>query len=155
MIAVEVEDEAWSRDLPDVATLVVEAAEAALTAFERQGPAADLVTILLTDDATLRDLNARFRGKDKSTNVLSFPAAPSAAPHLGDLALAHGVCATEASEQGKRLADHLRHLVVHGVLHLLGHDHEDEIEAEAMEAAERSILGRLGVADPYRAPADV
>ena len=113
------------------------------------------VTILLTDDATVRDLNARFRGKDYDTNVLSFPAAPqpgqAGPPPLGDLALAFGVCAAEAAAQGKTLADHLRHLIVHGALHLLGHDHEDDSEAEAMEGLEREILAGLGVADPYGA----
>ena len=108
------------------------------------------LTILLADDAVIRDLNARFRGKDVATNVLSFPAAASAHPHLGDIALAHGVCANEAAAQGKRLADHLSHLVVHGVLHLLGHDHDADAQAEAMEALERTILSRLGIADPYR-----
>ncbi|MGH6972843.1 MAG: rRNA maturation RNase YbeY, partial [Caulobacteraceae bacterium] len=73
--------------------------------------------------------------------------------YLGDIALAFGVCAREAGEQGKRLADHLRHLTAHGVLHLLGYDHETDAEAETMEAMERSILAGLGVADPYAAPA--
>ena len=105
----------------------------------------------------MRDLNARFRDRDRPTNVLSFPAAamslPGEAPPLGDIVLAFGVCAAEAAAQGKTLADHLAHLTVHGVLHLLGRDHEDEAEAEAMEAEERSILATLGVADPYRADA--
>jgi probable rRNA maturation factor len=81
--------------------------------------------------------------------VLSFPAPETARPHLGDLVLALGVCVAEAAEQGKTVGDHLSHLVVHGVLHLLGHDHEDETEAEAMEARERVVLATLGVADPY------
>jgi probable rRNA maturation factor len=106
--------------------------------------------VLLTDDEGVRDLNARFRDRDRPTNVLSFPAAESAAPHLGDLVLAYGVCAAEAEAQGKTLADHLSHLTVHGVLHLLGRDHEAEDEAETMEGEERSILASLGVADPYR-----
>ncbi len=110
---------------------------------------ADDIAILLTDDAGIAELNTDFRDKPGPTNVLSFPAHPSAAPHLGDLALAHGVCAREAAEQGKSLADHLAHLVVHGVLHLVGYDHEDDAEAEEMEAMERSILAGLGVADPY------
>ena len=108
------------------------------------------VTVLLTDDAAVQDLNARFRGKDAPTNVLSFPAPATAHPHLGDIAVAHGVCAREAAAQGKTLADHLSHLVVHGVLHLLGYDHQADATADAMEAMERDILSKLGVADPYR-----
>lgn len=148
MIEVEIEDEAWTAALPEAAAVVERAAAAALGAVEGD------VVVLLTDDATVQDLNARFRDRDRATNVLSFPAAESAAPHLGDLVLAFGVCAAEAKAQGKSLADHLSHLTVHGVLHLLGRDHEDEAEAEEMEAEERGILASLGVADPYRADAD-
>jgi probable rRNA maturation factor len=83
--------------------------------------------------------------------VLSFPAAGDGDGSLGDIALAFGVCAREAAEQGKTLADHLRHLTAHGVLHLLGYDHESDTEAEAMEARERLILAGLGVGDPYGA----
>ena len=147
MIEVELEDAAWTAALPDAAAVAERAATAALGGVEGD------VVVLLTDDATVRDLNARFRDKDRPTNVLSFPAAASAAPHLGDLVLAFGVCAAEAQAQGKTLADHLSHLTVHGVLHLLGRDHEDEAEAEEMEAEERTILASLGVADPYRADA--
>lgn len=107
------------------------------------------VVVLLTDDETVRDLNARFRGKDSATNVLSFPAHDTAQGHLGDICLAYGVCAREAVEQGKTLAAHLQHLVAHGVLHLVGYDHEDEAEAEVMEDLERQILAGLGLADPY------
>ena len=147
MIEVELEDAAWTAALPDAAAVAERAATAALGGVEGD------VVVLLTDDATVRDLNARFRDKDRPTNVLSFPAARSAAPHLGDLVLAFGVCAAEAQAQGKTLADHLSHLTVHGVLHLLGRDHEADGEAEEMEAEERSILASLGVADPYRADA--
>lgn len=147
MIEVEIEDAAWTAALPNAAGVVERAATAAL------GTVAGDVVVLLTDDAAVRDLNARFRDKDRPTNVLSFPAAESAAPHLGDLVLAYGVCAAEATAQGKSLADHLSHLTVHGVLHLLGRDHEAEAEAEEMEAEERTILASLGVADPYRADA--
>ena len=147
MIVVEVEDAAWTAALPDVAAVAERAATAALGTVEGD------VVVLLTDDAAVQDLNARFRDRDRPTNVLSFPAAASAAPHLGDLVLAYGVCASEAEAQGKTLADHLSHLTVHGVLHLLGRDHEAEAEAEEMEAEERSILATLGVADPYRADA--
>jgi probable rRNA maturation factor len=101
------------------------------------------------------DLNARFLGKHASTNVLSFPAAAHAGGHLGDIALASGVCAREAAEQGKTLADHLRHLVIHGVLHLLGYDHADDAEAKRMETLERDLLAGLGVADPYAFGDDV
>ncbi len=152
MIEVEIEDMAWSARLPDAAEVAERAAVAALGTVEGD------VVILLTDDAAVRDLNGRFREQDRPTNVLSFPAVemtlPGQAPHLGDLVLAFGVCATEAEAQGKTLADHLSHLTVHGVLHLLGRDHEDEADAEAMEAEERAILARLGVVDPYRADAD-
>ena len=144
MIEVEIEDPTWTDDLPDAVALVERAAVVAL------GTVAGDVVVLLTDDAAVQEINARFRDRDQPTNVLSFPAAESAAPHLGDLMLAHGVCAAEAAAQGKTLADHLTHLTIHGVLHLLGRDHVDEAEAEAMEAEERTLLASLGVADPYR-----
>ena len=147
MIEVEIEDAAWTSALPDAAAVAERAATAALGTVEGD------VVVLLTDDAAVQDLNARFRDRDRPTNVLSFPAADSAAPHLGDLVLAFGVCAAEAAAQGKPLADHLSHLTVHGVLHLLGRDHVDEAEADEMEAEERSILASLGVADPYRTDA--
>jgi probable rRNA maturation factor len=144
VIEVEIEDEAWTAALPDAVAVVERAATVALGAVEGD------VVVLLTDDAAIHDLNLRFRDRDRPTNVLSFTAAESAAPHLGDLVLALGVCAAEAAAQGKSLADHLTHLTVHGVLHLLGRDHVDEVEAEAMEAEERTLLASLGVADPYR-----
>jgi probable rRNA maturation factor len=150
MIEIEVEDSAWLRSLPHVAELARAAAAAALEGWDGE----DLV-ILLADDEAVRDLNTRFRGKDAATNVLSFPAAANTGGHLGDIALASGVCAREASEQGKPLADHLRHLVIHGVLHLLGYDHLDDAEAERMEALERDLLAGLGVADPYAFGDDV
>jgi probable rRNA maturation factor len=149
-IVVEAGD--WS-GIPDLEKRVERAALAALARADvnlRQG--AELA-VLLTDDAALAELNRRWRGKDGPTNVLSFPAAPlhglADSPMLGDLALAYETCAREAGSQGKSLADHLSHLVVHGTLHLVGHDHETETEAEAMEALERSVLAGLGIADPY------
>jgi len=150
MIEVEVEDPAWLRSLPGAAELAQAAAEAALEGWKDE----DLV-ILLADDDAVRDLNARFRGKDAATNVLSFPAAANAGRHLGDIALASGVCKREAAEHGKSLADHLRHLVIHGVLHLLGYDHTVDAEAERMEALERELLAGLGIADPYAFGDDV
>jgi probable rRNA maturation factor len=147
MIEVQVEDAGWRALLPEAETLAQSAAEASLSAAP--GAPAGNVVILLTNDAEMRDLNARFRGKDAPTNVLSFPAGENPHGHLGDVALALGVCAAEARAQGKPLADHLRHLVAHGVLHLVGYDHEAEAEAESMEALEREILAGLGVPDPY------
>ncbi|MFC5345828.1 rRNA maturation RNase YbeY [Brevundimonas staleyi] len=152
MIEVEIEAEDWTDAIEDVEAVVERAAVAAL------GSQTGAVVVLLTDDETVRDLNDRFRGKDKPTNVLSFPAAEmpgvvGAAP-LGDIVLAYGVCAREAGEQSKTLASHLTHLVVHGVLHLLGRDHEDDAEAEEMEGEERAILASLGVEDPYMLPND-
>lgn len=147
MIEVEIEDEAWSRTLPEAEALAVQVGDQALEAAGRSGD----VVVLLAGDATLADLNERYRGKAGPTNVLSFPAPEAARPHLGDIAIAHGVCAREAAEQGKPLGRHLMHLVAHGVLHLVGYDHHDEAEAEIMEALERRVLAALGAPDPYAA----
>ncbi|SMF74462.1 probable rRNA maturation factor [Tistlia consotensis] len=152
-IAVLVEDAAWTAALPAAEAIAERAALAALAAEAEPAEALEL-SVLLADDATVRDLNARYRGQDKPTNVLSFPAGldealPGEARLLGDLALAFGTCRREAEQQGKSLADHLSHLVVHGTLHLLGHDHEEEAEAERMEGRERAVLAGLGIADPY------
>lgn len=145
MIEVEIDDEAWSEAVADVAVVVERAASMAL------GDTVGDVVVLLADDAHAQQINGQFRDKNRPTNVLSFPAPDSARPHLGDLILAYGVCAAEAVEQGKSLSDHLSHLIIHGVLHLLGHDHEIDDEAEVMEAEERRLLASLGIADPYRA----
>ena len=117
----------------------------------RAGEVFSSITILLTDDDSVRELNARFRRKDSATNVLSFPAPPNPENHLGDVALAYGVCAREAAEQGKPVSHHLQHLAIHGVLHLLGYDHIGDDEAEVMEGLERAVLAGLGVPDPYAA----
>jgi probable rRNA maturation factor len=118
------------------------------------------VSILLADDATVRRLNSAYRGQDRTTNVLSFPAfdhIPGAAPGhlppgpvvLGDIALALETVRAEATAAGKPLSDHVSHLVIHGCLHLLGYDHQNGADAARMEGLERSILERLGIADPY------
>ena len=137
-----VQDRAWLAALPGAEALALSAAAAA-------APQGATVAILLTDDARQAELNGRFRAKAGPTNVLSFPAGPGAGEHLGDLALAFGVCEGEARAQGKPLSHHLQHLVVHGVLHLLGHNHMGDDEAGAMEALERRVLAGLSVSDPY------
>ena len=146
MIDVEIEDGRWAEAVPEAENLTRKAAEAALA-----GERGDNVTVLLTDDKTVRELNGRFRGKNQPTNVLSFPAFENPEGFLGDIALAYETCEREAAEQGKSLAHHLQHLVAHGALHLVGYDHQSDADAEAMEALEREILSGLGVPDPYAA----
>ena len=144
------------------------ATRTAVAAVERT-PHGDLATspmlveisVRLTTDDEVLHLNARYRGKDRATNVLSFPMiqpdlldtvttnTDDGEVLLGDIVLAHGVCAAEATDKGVALAEHATHLMVHGVLHLLGYDHHGEDEAEAMEAVERDVLAGLGIADPY------
>ncbi|WP_421994768.1 rRNA maturation RNase YbeY [Reyranella sp.] len=135
-------DPAWARVLPGVARLVRKAARAAVGKRERS------LTVALADDRRVRTLNARDRRKDKPTNVLSYPSGERA--FLGDIVLARQTVWREAKSQGKTPADHVAHLVVHGTLHLMGYDHEtSDADAERMEALERRILAKLGIADPY------
>jgi probable rRNA maturation factor len=149
---------AWLKACPEAEALAAAAARAALAAAGAPLACALLVVgVVLSDDEEQRILNRDYRGQDKPTNVLSFALAEPGAPVpaavpvlLGDLVLAYETVTREAAEQRKPLADHLRHLVVHGVLHLLGFDHEAEAEAARMEAREVAILRRLGVPDPYR-----
>jgi probable rRNA maturation factor len=150
LIDVDIDAGEWP---PESEAFVREVAEAVLAAV-LQPSDDDGVAIRLTDDSGVQALNARFRHQDKPTNVLSFPAPPNPEGHLGDVALAYGVCAREAAEQGKSLEHHLKHLVAHGVLHLVGYDHMDDAEAEEMESLERVILAGLGIADPYAAAQD-
>lgn len=142
-ITLVVEDPGWRRHRGLQARLKL-AAQAAARAVKLRGD----VTILLADDARLKTLNQVFRGKRKPTNVLSFPQVDG-----GDVAIAHGVVAREAKEQGKRFSDHAIHLTVHGILHLAGYDHIKPKDAKVMEPLEVKILKRLGVADPYVATA--
>jgi probable rRNA maturation factor len=138
---------------------------AAEHAYVVAGPAEEAeLCVVLADDDFVRSLNKTYRGKDKPTNVLSFPAGAipvAVGPEpllglgpklLGDVVLARETISREAEEQGKSFADHLSHLVVHGVLHLLGQDHEEDTEAEEMEALERDILEDLDISDPYENP---
>jgi probable rRNA maturation factor len=149
----------WSK-APQAAKLVRRTIAAAAPARAR---AAEL-SVILTSNRAIGALNRQWRGQDKPTNVLSFPApkpatkrrakraATRAAPrHLGDIVIAYETAAAEARAERKPFDHHLAHLAVHGFLHLLGYDHESDSEAEAMERRERMILSRLGVPDPYAA----
>ena len=165
MIVVEADvSEEWDSST-DWAQLASAAVRAAVAQSEAAGllesPLAAEVSVRFTSDDEVKGLNADWRGKDKATNVLSFPrvepdqleALPRAREGealLGDIVLAHGVCAAEAADKGMAVCTHAAHLVVHGTLHLLGYDHErgDE-DAETMEEIERRSLARLGIADPY------
>jgi probable rRNA maturation factor len=135
-------------------SLVEKAVGAALQEAGVDAEAGSELSVVFSDDAHIRTLNSGWRGKDKPTNVLSFPAFPTKPgeklpPMLGDIVLAAETVTREAKLEGKPLDHHITHLVVHGVLHLLGHDHEDEWEAERMEALERAALARLAIPDPY------
>jgi len=153
-IAVSVHDAAWLDSLADLEDRVRAAAGAALTHLDVGGPLE--ISLVFTDDAEQRSLNRDYRHKDSATNVLSFPNMDDAVPSpsgvtrlLGDVVLARETVQREARAQGKSLADHTIHLVVHGTLHLLGYDHESAEEAAEMEALETAILAPLGIADPY------
>lgn len=133
-------------------------AESRFPALADAAPTVEL-SVRLTSDEVVRALNATWRGKDQPTNVLSFPLADSAEladPSadgrellLGDVVLARGTCAAEAAERSIPLGDHAAHLLIHGTLHLLGHDHDDDVAAADMEQRETRALARLGLADPY------
>ncbi len=150
VIDVAIEGEDWaSIDAP------VQLAETAiLAAIKETGARLAMnaeISVLFCDDAFIRELNRKWRGIDKPTNVLAFPTSgdPRARPLLGDIVIAFETASREASEAGRPLRDHAAHLLVHGFLHLIGHDHAGAAEAAAMEALERAILGRLGIAGPF------
>jgi probable rRNA maturation factor len=140
----------------DAEAIIHRAVEAAAGIAEAKAGDAELA-VMLTDDAGIRTLNANWRGIDKPTNVLSFPALQPAAPPLpggpprmlGDIAIAYETTRREADDEGKAFDHHLSHLAIHGFLHLIGYDHETDEEAARMEGLEREILARLGIADPY------
>jgi probable rRNA maturation factor len=151
-IDIAIEAGAWNA-VDEISALVRKAVDAALAASGETLTADTEVSIVLCDDAFIQALNAKWRGEDKPTNVLSFPADfEGHAPALGDIVIAYETVAREAAEENKSLRDHLSHMIVHGFFHLLGFDHEDEAEAEEMEAAEVKALAALGIASPYRDP---
>jgi len=141
------------RGLPRARGLARETIAACVAETQMTAREGAVVSLCLADDARLRALNLRWRGKDAPTNVLSFPSAvpdrSGEEPTLGDIALAYETLKREAEDLDVPLADHYRHLVAHGFLHLIGYDHEKDEEAERMEALETRILARLGAADPY------
>jgi probable rRNA maturation factor len=149
-VEIQVQSPLWDAEPAAQATVreAIAAARAAVSA-----PAGE-VSVVLTDDAAIRALNRQWRGIDKPTNVLSFPAAKRVgAPFLGDIVIAHETLARECAEENKVFLHHLAHLAVHGFLHLIGYDHTTDSEADAMEALESTIMARLHMPDPYRAHA--
>lgn len=159
--AVTVSCDLWHSAVTDVEETCRRVAAAALGAGAADWPAEDLarceVSLVLSDDAEVQRLNRDYRGLDKPTNVLTFAALddedapqPEDGPLvLGDVILAYQTTASEAAHENKTLVQHLSHLVVHGVLHLLGYDHQDDADAEEMERREAAVLGALGIPDPY------
>jgi probable rRNA maturation factor len=148
-IEIVLEGREWRQAVPDIVARIKRAAGLTLLRGGRAGHGILPLTVLFANDERLRALNRAHRGKNKPTNVLSFPAAPGS-DYLGDIAIAFGVARREAEAAGKPLAEHAVHLAVHGVLHLLGYDHAKAREAEAMEALETEILAEIGIPDPYR-----
>jgi probable rRNA maturation factor len=164
LVDIVIEDARW--DAFGLAALAESAARAALIGL-RLDPERFEISLMACDDTRIAVLNADFRGKPVATNVLSWPSEersaavagadpappvmriPGATDSLGDIAIAWETCAAEAAAAGRPMADHVTHLIVHGVLHLLGYDHTDDADAALMEAHEVRILATLGVSDPY------
>ena len=152
-IDILVETDGWPEEaaLSDLASIAIAAVWDELASGNQ--PDSEL-SLVFTDDAAIKELNNDWRDKDKPTNVLSFPAFPikpgqAPGPMLGDIVIARETVVREAEDEEKSFDHHLTHLIVHGVLHLLGYDHETDDEAEAMEQLERKILARLAIPDPY------
>ena len=145
-IDLRVEDARW-RDLPELDVMCQSAIDAGARHARRDGPAC--LDVLLTGDAALAALNAQWRGKDGPTDVLSFPAEANPENFLGDIAIAYDISLRDAARSGITIEAHLSHLLIHGFLHLLGHDHLDNDDAERMEAIECEALASLGIANPY------
>ncbi len=152
-IVVSIEAGGWS-DPGELEMLVHRTAQSVLVDLDLRSPSPTELGVTFTDDAAIRALNAEWRGKDKATNVLSFPAFAQVGegvvpPMLGDIVIAFETVEREAALEGKPFDHHLTHLVTHGFLHLLGYDHESDAEAEEMERVERSVLSALAIPDPY------
>jgi probable rRNA maturation factor len=154
-LALEIEDARWNTALPNAGALIEKAVSLALADIEANGRVIE-VGVRLVDDGTIQALNRDWRGRDKPTNVLSFPLGdpgPVTDPDfpwlIGDIVMSYDTVTAEAIRDSKPLEHHVVHLAIHATLHLIGHDHEDEAEAEAMEAAEIRLLAGLGIADPY------
>jgi len=155
MTEVLVVADCW-QDEPEAEAVIQRAIAAAAETVDAAVGDAELA-VMLTDDSGIRTLNSNWRGIDKPTNVLSFPALQPTAAHqpgdaprmLGDIAIAYQTMRKEADDERKPFDHHLSHLAVHGFLHLIGYDHENDDEAEAMEALEQEILAQLGIPDPY------
>jgi probable rRNA maturation factor len=154
-IILEVEDERWTAAVPDVAAILEKSITLALADLDTGGRTIE-VGVRLVDDGTIRGLNRDWRGRDKPTNVLSFPlGAPEPIVDadfpwlLGDIVMSFDTVESESRADEKPIAHHVAHLAIHAALHLIGHDHETDEDADAMEAAETELLAALGIADPY------
>ena len=155
MTEVLVVADCW-QEAPDAEDVIQRAIAVAAESVDADVADAELA-VMLTDDSGIRTLNSNWRGIDKPTNVLSFPALQPTAPQkpgdaprmLGDIAIAYETMRREADEEGKPFDHHLSHLAVHGFLHLIGYDHENDDDAAAMQALEMEILAELGIPDPY------
>lgn len=152
-ITVLTEAAAWNKALPEAARIARKTMKTALETVRPRRRRAFEVCLLLSSNRKVQTLNRTFRNKDKPTNVLSFPTnalnPEKRTVLLGDIVLAFGVVRDEARDSGKPLRHHFQHLVVHGLLHLLGYDHMNDHDADRMEALERRILGKLKIPDPY------
>lgn len=147
MLDLRIKEDAWQTAIGEIEAVCSRALESAMHTTDQRGE----VALLLTDDAEMHQLNRDWRGKDKPTDVLSFPADPMEAPFLGDIAIGLGIARKDAESRGIGLADHLSHLLIHGYLHLIGHDHIEDTEAREMEMLEVRVLATLGIGDPYSA----
>lgn len=140
-----IEDKNWTDAIADLEAVCEKALGAGHAIVRKRGE----VALLLTDDEEMHQLNRDWRGKDKPTDVLSFPADEMEAPFLGDIAIGYGISSADASTRGIPLASHLSHLLIHGYLHLLGYDHMEDTDAREMEDLEVRALATLDIADPY------